>query len=195
MVNLSFVEGASTKPFEVSIEGEMQPHIKHLEKELLKIRTGRAHPTMLEDIKIFAYDTIMPLKELASIAAHDSQLLVVQPWDKSLLADLEKGIAQSDLGIIPTNDGTVLRIVLPRMSAARREELVKVLKQKLEESKIAIRNVRKEMHNAVRDAEKGKKISEDYSKRLQDLIQKITDKSIEFADKAAQKKEVEIQAV
>lgn len=195
MVNLTFVEGSSTKPFEAIIENEMQPYIKHLEKELLKIRTGRAHPSMLEDIRILAYDTNMPLKELASITAPDAGLLVVQPWDKGLLNDIEKGISQSDAGFVPTNDGVMIRIVLPRMSAARREELVKVLKQRLEEAKIAIRNVRKDVHNAVRDAEKGKKISEDYSKRLQDVIQKMTDKSIELVDKTAQKKEIEIQAI
>jgi ribosome recycling factor len=195
MVSFTFVEGASTKPFETIVENEMLPHIKHLEKELIKIRTGRAHPSMVEDIKISAYGEMMPLKELASITAPDAGMLIVTPWDKGLLPDIEKGIAQSDLGVAPTNDGTMIRIVLQRMSAGRREELTKTLKQRLEEAKIAIRNVRKDVHNAVRDAEKAKKVSEDYSKRLQDLIQKMTDKSIELADKTAQKKEIEIQAV
>lgn len=195
MLSFTFTEGASTKPFETFVEAEMDKSVKHFEKELTKIRTGRAHTSMIEDIRVPAYGSLMPLKELAAISAPDSQLLVVQPWDKSIMGDIEKALSTSDLGIAPVNDGDVIRLQLPRMSASRREELAKVLSQRLEECKIAIRNVRKEVHNLLRDTEKGKKISEDYSKRLQDLLQKVTDKVSETAEKIGQKKTAEILSV
>lgn len=195
MLSFTFTEGASTKPFETFIEAEMDKNIKHFEKELIKIRTGRAHTSMIEDIKIAAYGAMMPLKELAAISAPDSQLLVVQPWDKTIMADIEKGLTASDLGIAPVNDGEVIRLALPKMSTARREELAKILSQRLEECKIAVRNVRKEMQTLLRDTEKSKKISEDYSKRLQDLLQKVTDKVSETAEKLAQKKQTELMSL
>lgn len=194
-MKLEFVDGGSTKPFEKTIEMEMEPHIKHFEKELLKLRTGRAHTSLIEDIKINCYGTIMSLKDVAALSAPDVQLLVIQPWDKDVMPEIEKSITTSDLGLTPLNDGTVIRLQIPRMSSARREELVKVLGKKLEECKISIRNVRKDVHNAIRDAEKTKKISEDWSKRLQDLLQKITDKTIDFADSLSKKKEDEIKAL
>lgn len=191
-MSIVLVEGASTKPFETATETVMLEHIKHFEKEVTKLRTGRAHPSMVEDLKIAAYGSTMALKELGAISAPETQLLVIQPWDKSTIVDIEKGISQSDLGVTPLNDGNVIRIILPRITASRREELVKVLNKRLEEAKIAIRTVRKDSNTIIRDAEKGKKISEDYSKRLQDLLQKITDKSIEAVEKISQKKEAEI---
>jgi len=187
-MNFTFIEGSSTKPFEAFIEEQMNPPLKHFEKELSKIRTGRAHTSMVEDIRVICYGSSMPLKELAAISAPESQLLVIQPWDKSLINDIEKAIAMSDLGVTPFNDGDVIRIQLPKMSSSRREELTKALLKRLEECKIGIRNVRKEVHNLIRDAEKTKKVSEDYSKRLQDILQKLTDKFCDIADKVTQKK-------
>jgi ribosome recycling factor len=195
MLTFTFTEGASTKPFETFVEAEMDKSIKHFEKELLKIRTGRAHTSTIEDIKVSAYGALMPLKELAALSAPDSQMLVVQPWDKSIMADIEKAISTSDLGIAPVVDGDLIRIQLPKMSTARREELAKVLSQRLEESKVSVRNVRKDILNLLRDTEKSKKISEDYSKRLQDLLQKITDKMTEISEKMAQKKHAELMSV
>ena len=195
MANLTFTEGASTKPFETAVEGDMLKHLQHFERELQKIRTGRAHPSILEDIRVPAYGTIMPLKELAAISAADVQLLTVQPWDTSLIPEIEKAIMTSDLGITPTTDGPIIRVVLPKMSSSRRDELSKMLGKRLEECKIALRNVRKEVHTAIRDTEKDKKISEDYSKRLQDLLQKITDKVGAQADTLSAKKDVEIKAL
>jgi len=190
-----FVEGANTKTFEAFVELEMSDALKHLEKELVKIRTGRAHTSMAEDIKVFSYGTFMPLKELAAISAPEAQLLVIQPWDKTLIPEIEKAIGLSDLGITPINDGTLIRLPMPRMSASRREELVKTVSKRLEECKVSIRNVRKDVHNLIRDTEKGKKVSEDYSKRLQDFLQKITDKCIASSDQLASKKEVEIKSL
>lgn len=193
MVGLELTENSNPKQFEKFIETEMDKHIKHLEKELLKIRTGRAHPTMIESIKVMAYGSLMPLKDVAALSAPDTNLLMVQPWDKTIMADIEKAIAQSDVGVTPLNDGNVIRIQLPKMSSARRDELTKVLHQKLEACKVAIRNVRKDIHNTIRDTEKSKKISEDFSRRLQDVLQKITDKFVEMSDKVCVKKEEEIR--
>jgi ribosome recycling factor len=195
MANYTFTEGASTTPFEATVESEMNKHIQHFEKELQKIRTGRAHPSMIEDIKVFAYGTMMPLKETAAISAPDAQLLVVQPWDKTIMPDIEKALSTSDLGVTPATDGPLIRIVLPKMSSSRRDELSKVLGKRLEECKIALRNVRKDVHTAIRETEKDKKISEDYSKRLQDLLQKITDKVTSQADALSSKKEAEIKSL
>lgn len=155
MISLSFVEGAPTKPFEAAIEQESNRAFSHFEKELQKIRTGRAHSSMLEDIKILAYGTSMSLKDLSAISAPEPQLLVVQPWDKGLMGDIERGIALSDLGVTPLNDGSIIRVPLPKMSSARRDELTKVLAKRLEECRVAIRAVRKDVHNLIREAEKG----------------------------------------
>lgn len=195
MIKFEFTENASTKPFEKSIETEMDSHVKHFEKELVKIRTGRAHTSMIEDIKVNCYGNVMSLKDVAAISAPDVQLLVIQPWDKTIIADVEKAIAASDLGVTPFNDGNLIRVQLPRMSSSRRDDLAKILGKKSEECKIAVRNVRKEFHNLIREAEKAKKVSEDSSRRLQDILQKITDKFIELTDKLAGKKEEEIKAL
>ncbi len=194
-MKLEFVEGGSTKVFEKAIETEMEPHLKHFEKELLKLRTGRAHTSLIEDLKVNCYGTIMSLKDVAALSAPDVQLLVIQPWDKDIMSEIEKTIITSDLGMTPLNDGTVIRLQIPRMSSSRRDDLAKMLSKRLEECKIAIRNVRKDAHNAIRDAEKTKKISEDWSKRLQDILQKIVDKTIDLSDTLAKKKEDEIKAL
>ncbi len=195
MTRLQLVEGTNPKTVEKEIEQEMDKEVKHFEKEVAKIRTGRANTALLEDIKVAVYGTTMSLRELGVLSAPDVQMLVIQPWDKSIIPDIEKAISLSDLGVSPTNDGNVIRIVLPRMSGARREELIKVLHKKLEECKVAIRTTRKNFQNIIRDSEKDKKISEDFAKRLTDLLQKITDKFIELSEKISQKKEEEIRAL
>lgn len=195
MLVLSFVEGAPTKQFESTVNGEMQKALTHFEKELSKLRTGRAHSSMVEDIRVSAYGTLMPLKELAAISAPEPQSLVIQAWDKGLLSEIERSISLSDLGVAPINDGNIIRIVMPKMSAARRDEISKVLSKRLEECRIAARSTRKDIHNLIRAAEKDKKISEDYSKRLQTLLQKLTDSAVETAEQQAQRKEHEIKAL
>lgn len=194
-MKIVLTEGAPTKQFEKDIETEMDLHMKHMEKELLKIRTGRALPSMIEDVKVASYGSYMPLKEIAAISAPDAALLVVQPWDKANIPEIEKALSTSELGLSPANDGNIIRIQMPKMSSSRREELSKVLSQKIEQGKIAIRNVRKEVHNLVRETEKAKKISEDYSRRLQEALQKVTDKFIALSDTIGEKKEKEIKAL
>ena len=134
----------------------------------------------------------MTLKELATLGAPDARLLTIQPWDKSIISEIEKAVLASELGASPVNDGTLIRIQLPQMSASRRDELVKLLNKKTEECKVGVRNVRKEFHNEVRDAEKKKIISEDFAKRLMDLLQKVTDSFIAKVDQMNDKKAAEI---
>lgn len=194
-MKIEFSESMNPKNMEKIIESEMDKFLKFFEKESQKIRTGRAQPSLVEDIKVQAYGSLMPLKDMAAISAPEPQLLVIQPWDKSVINEIEKALTTSDLGIAPVNDGNVIRLPMPKMSSSRREELTKVLHKKLEECKVALRNVRKDVHNLIRDAEKTKKVSEDLGKRLQDTLQKVTDRMSEAADKISNKKEEEIKSL
>jgi ribosome recycling factor len=194
METVVFAEG-NTKEFEKIVKDAMEKPIKHFEKELSAIRTGRASTALIEDIKIESYGQIMKLKELATLAAPDARLITIQPWDKSIIGEIEKAILASDIGITPINDGTIIRLQLPQMSAARRDELHKVLNKKTEECRIGVRNVRKEFHNQLRNAEKEKGISEDFAKRLNDLLQKITDSFIKHTEKLSNKKSNDIKFV
>jgi len=184
------------KEFEKAVQEEMDKALQHFEKELITIRTGRAHPALVEGIKVVCYGgNTMNLKELASITTPEARIIVIQPWDTGLMPDIEKAITNSDLGVTPLNDGNILRIRLPEITTARRDELAKILSKKTEESKIAVRNTRRDYMNLIRDAEKAKTISEDHSRRLYDTLQKITDKFTGSVDQMAQKKEAEIKIV
>jgi ribosome recycling factor len=197
MTNTLKLTDQNTKEFEKAMITEMDKPIKHFERELLTIRTGRAHPSLVEDIKVTAYgNTVMRLKDTASISTPEARLIVIQPWDPGVIADVERALRESELGISPLNDGSgVLRVVLPEISSARRDELVKILGKKLEDARISVRNVRKDFHNLVRDSQKTKTISEDHARRLNDLLQKITDDFIKRAETMAEKKEKEIKTV
>lgn len=194
-MNAVIFEEGNTTNFEKNLKEEMQNPIMHYEKELLSIRTGRASTKLVEDIRVEAYDQQMRLKELAGIAAPEARLITIQPWDKSIIGEIEKAILASDLGVTPINDGTLIRIQLPQMTESRRKELDKVLGKKTEECKIGIRNVRKEFQNQLRDAEKKHGISEDFAIRLSDLLQKITDEFIAKADELHAKKAKEIKFI
>lgn len=184
------------KSFQNPMETEMNKSIKHLETELLKIRTGRAHTSLIEDIMVSCYGQApMALKNLAAVAAPDARLLTVQPWDQAIIADIEKAILVSDIGLKPINDGKIIRLQLPEMSSSRREDLLKTLGKKIEESKVSIRNIRKDFNNLMRDVKKDKKISENFFNRLEDVLQKVTDKFIEQADQLGKKKEKDITTI
>ena len=174
-MEIIFTEG-NTQSLETALNEKMQSPIEHFEKELAVIRTGKASSALIENVMVNCYGQSMPLRELATIATPDARLITVQPWDKSIINAIEKGLLASNTGLTPINDGEIIRLQLPQMSSERREELVKTLNQKAEESRIGIRNVRKEYHNAIRDAEKNRDVSEDFAKRLSDVLQKITDK-------------------
>lgn len=194
MIELVLAEGSSA-PLEKAIQEEMGQRLKHFEHELVGIRSGRAHPSMVEDIKIVCYggDSELPLKNLASISIPEARMIVIQPWDQSIIPDIERGIKASDLGMTPANDGNLLRLTLPEMSGDRREELIKLLNKKLEESRVSIRGVRKNFNNFIRDEQKKKNISEDFAKRLNELLQKQTDEFIKKVEALAAKKDKDLQ--
>jgi ribosome recycling factor len=182
------------KPFQAAMEKEMLKGIKHFEGELIKIRTGRAHTSLVEDIQVVCYGNTVPLKQVAALAAPDVRLITIQPWDATTLEAIEKALLTSEVGVKPQSDGAVIKLVLPEMSSTRREELIKILGKKLEECRVAVRNVRRDFNNLIRDAKKDKVISENFFTRLGDILQKVTDKFIEQAEQLAAKKEKEIRS-
>jgi len=195
VIELDLIENES-KPFEQAMNSEMDKSVKHFEGELIKLRTGRAHTSMIEDIQVAAYGSApAALKGLAALAAPEPRLLTIQPWDPSIIDDIERAILTSSLGVNPVNDGKIIRINLPDVSSDRREDLVKILHKKAEDSRIAVRNVRKEFHNFIRDAKKDKTISENFFNRLSDILQKITDSFIKKIDTMTEKKEKDIRMV
>ncbi|MBP7854335.1 ribosome recycling factor [Candidatus Babeliales bacterium] len=184
------------KSFEKIVTAEMDKSQAHFEKELASVRTGRAQVSMIEDVKVECYGgSVMRLRDVASLAAPDVNMLTIQPWDKTILADIERGILASHLGMTPIIDGDMIRMEIPRMTTARRDELTKIVGQKVETSKIDIRNVRKNVHNFIKDAEKAKKISQDFEKRLSKSLDDLTKKYTEKIDSAGEKKKAELKAV
>jgi len=195
MLEIILIEN-DIKSFQKPMEAEMENPLKHFERELIKIRTGRAHTSMIEDIPVSCYgQDAVPLKGLGAVAAPDSRLLTIQPWDPSIIFDIEKAIVASGLGITPVNDGKIIRLRLPEMSSERREELIKILHKRLEECRVGIRNVRKDFKNIITDAKKDKKISENFHNRLADILQDVTDVYIGKAEALAKKKETDLASV
>jgi ribosome recycling factor len=174
------------------VKRKMNKVLEILAQDLARVRTGRASVALLEGIKVEAYDTTMPLPQVASLAAPEPRLLTVQPWDPTLLADIEKAILKSDLGLTPANDGKLIRLPIPALTTERRKELVKVVKKMGEDSKVSLRNVRREGNDRLKDLKKDKEISEDEAHRAQDEVQKITDDFIKKVDAQAADKEKEI---
>ena len=185
----------NVQSFQNPMEAEMNKVIKHFEGELTKIRTNRAHTSLVEGIEVLVYGQPMALRNLAVLSAPDARLITIQPWDGSIINEIEKALIASDIGITPRNDGKTIYLQLPEMSSERRQELVKILGKRLEETKIAIRNIRKEFHNLIRDAKKDKKISEDFHNRLEDILQKLTDAFEEKLTQMADKKRKEITTI
>ena len=171
---------------------KMRKTIETIERDLSGVRTGRASPALLEHIRIDYYGVPTPLNQLANVNAPDPRLLVIQPWDRASLATIEKSILKSDLGLNPVNDGNVLRLSIPPLSEERRKDLVKMVRKRIEEGKIAIRNVRRDAVEELKTLEKNKEISEDDQKRALTKLQKITDGFIEEADKLGKNKEKEV---
>ncbi len=176
-------------------ERRMQKAIEALKQDLAAIRAGRASASLIERITIEYYGSPTPINQVASVAVPEARLLVIQPWDRKLLTDIEKAIQKSDLGINPNNDGQVIRLVIPPMSEERRRDLVKSLHKKLDEHKVAVRNIRRDTQDKLRDREKKKEVSEDELKRSTERLQKLTDRFIEEMDKVGKAKELEILEV
>jgi ribosome recycling factor len=166
-----------------------------LKNEFAGIRTGRANPALLDGIKVLSYGTMVPLNQIAGVSVPESRLLLIQPWDKGVLGEIEKAIMKSDLGLTPANDGKVIRLPIPTLTEERRHDLVKVVKKMAEESKVAIRNIRRESNDEIKKLEKEKHISEDESKTAHNKVQEMTDKHITQLEELLKKKEKEIMEV
>ncbi|MDQ2717635.1 MAG: ribosome recycling factor [Chloroflexota bacterium] len=176
-------------------ERRMQKAVEALRQDLTAIRTGRASPALIERIQVDYYGVPTPINQVASISIPEARLLVIQPWDRKLLTDIEKAIQKSDLGINPNNDGQVIRLNVPPLNEERRRDMVKSVHKKLDEHKVAVRNIRRDVHDKLREREKKKEISEDELKRSADRLQKLTDRFIDEMDKVGKTKEQEILEV
>lgn len=176
-------------------EEKMEAAISALKNEYAALRAGRATPQMIDRVHVDYYGVESPINQLANISVPEARLLVIQPWDKSTIPLIEKAILKSDLGITPSSDGTVIRLVVPQLTNERRQDLVKQLKKMAEEIKVRIRNVRRDANDKVKKMEKDKLVTEDEGKGTMDDIQKLTDKSIIEVDKILEIKEKEVTEI
>ncbi|HEU5318727.1 MAG TPA: ribosome recycling factor [Chloroflexota bacterium] len=176
-------------------EKKMQKAIEHLEQDLVTIRTGRANPSLVDRLHVDYYGTEMPLNQLASINIPEARLIVIQPWDKGSISAIEKAIQKSELGLTPSNDGNVIRIALPQLTEDRRRELVRVVHKRVEDGRVAIRNIRREAHDDIRDLRKENMATDDDVKDGEQRLQKVTDRFIAEADRLGKQKETEVMAV
>ena len=177
------------------VEHKMERSVEALRRDLARIRTGRASLALLDGIRINYYGTATPLNQVATLSVPESRLITIQPWDKTQLGTIEKAIQSSDLGLTPANDGTLIRLAIPALTAERRKELVRQVKKIGEESKIALRNVRRDGNETLKSLEKDKLVSEDDMRRGQEQVQKITDRYIANVDDILQTKENEVMEV
>lgn len=157
-------------------EGRMDKTIEALKHEFASIRTGRASTALLDKVMVDYYGTPSPINQVANVTAPEPRLILVKPWEKSMIGPIEKAVLQSDLGLNPSNDGETIRLAIPQLTEERRKELVKVVSKKAEEAKVAVRNIRRDANDALKKEEKAKTITEDDAKQGQEKIQKLTDK-------------------
>jgi ribosome recycling factor len=176
-------------------ENHMKMTIEATKKEFQSIRTGRANAGVLDRVQVEYYGNPSPLNQVASVTTPDPRTIVIQPWDKSLLATIEKAILKADLGMNPVNDGTVIRLPVPQLTEERRKDLVKVVRKEAEEKRVVIRNLRRDANDKIKNLEKSSKVTEDESKKGLDETQKLTDKYIAEIDKLLAQKEKEILEV
>lgn len=174
---------------------KMDKTIKVIQDEFIHIRTGRASSTLIDRLEILYYGVSTPLKQVANISIPESNLILIQPWDKKCLADIEKAIWKSDLGLTPSSDGNIIRLAVPALNEERRKELVKLVRNEAEKGKVAIRNIRREINELIKKDEKNKNISEDECREYQKEIQIITDGYTKKIDELLKVKEKEIMEV
>lgn len=184
-----------TSPDLANIEERMHKTVEGLKQELTAIRTGRATPTLIEHIKVEYAGVLTPLNQVANISAPEARLLIIQPWDKGNIRNIEKAILTTDLGLNPVNDGNVIRINIPPLSEERRQELIKIVRRRVEERRVAIRNLRREAIDKQKESEKKKDISQDEYKHTLDQLQKLTDRLIADTEQVGQDKETELMQV
>lgn len=176
-------------------EEKMDKTIEALKRDLASIRTGRASTTLLDRISVDYYGTPTPVKQVANVSAPEPRLITIVPWERKMLGDIERAILKSDLGLNPNNDGTMIRLEIPQLTEERRKELSKKVSKDAEDSKVVIRNIRRDANDAIKKMEKKKEITEDDSKEAQENIQKLTDKKIKLIDEIKTKKEKEVMEV
>ena len=176
-------------------EVRMGKSIDSLQTELTKIRTGRAHPSLLDQIQVDYYGANTPINQVANVSVEDSRTLVVTPWEKDMVAKVEKAIMGSDLGLNPATAGTVIRIPMPPLTEERRRDLVKVVKHEAEQARVAIRNIRRDANSDFKDLLKEKEISEDEERKAEERVQKLTDTYVGKIDKVLADKEAELMEV
>ena len=178
-----------------NIEQKMQKSVEALKTDLAKVRTGRAHTGLLDHIQVEYYGSMVPLSNVANVTLVDARTIGVQPWEKPMVAKVEKAIRDSDLGLNPATQGELIRVPMPALTEERRKELTKVVKHEGENAKVAVRNLRRDANAHLKDGVKSKDISEDDERRAQDDIQKLTDKYVAEIDKMLAQKESELMAV
>jgi ribosome recycling factor len=174
---------------------KMDKTISVYKEELASIRAGRANPALLDRISVDYYGQITPLKQVGSVSAPEPRLLVIQPWDASLIPAIEKEIIKSDLGLNPSNDGKLIRLIIPQLTEERRKDLIKVVKKNSENAKVAIRNTRRDAIDKIKKMEKDKELTEDDRKQAENQMQEITDKHITMIDEITAKKEEELMEI
>ena len=177
------------------VERRMNRSMEALDRELASLRTGRATPSLVENVSVDYYGSPTPLKQIASISAPDARALMIQPWDRQALRDIERSLMQSEMGFNPSNDGNIITVPIPPLNQERRQELVRLLKRKIEDGKVSVRNVRRDGLESLRKLERDKAISQDQNRRSQDQLQKTTDSFIKNIDQVSSAKEAEIMQV
>lgn len=176
-------------------EKNMEKAVEAVRKELNGIRTGHANTGLVENIRVDYYGIPTPLFQIATITAPEARLLVVQPWDRQVIGNVEKALLKSDLGLNPASDGTIIRLAIPPLTEERRRELIRVVRKKVEEGRVALRNVRREDLEALRSLEKNKDISEDAFRRASESLQKLTDSFVALVDAVGEEKEAELLTI
>jgi len=176
-------------------EDRMKKSLDALKKEFASLRAGRATPALLDKVMVDYYGTPTPVNQVAKVSVPEPRMIVIQPWEKTILHDIEKAIMKSELGLTPNSDGTAIRLAIPQLTQERRQELVKTVNKKAEESKVALRNIRRDGNDAVKKLEKSKEVTEDEAKKGQESMQKLVDKYIKLVDGARSAKEKEVMEV
>lgn len=176
-------------------EVRMQKCIEAFKTEMSKLRTGRAHPSLLDHIRVDYYGTETPLSQVANVTISDARTLAITPWEKRMIPVIEKAIMTSDLGLNPATSGEIIRVPLPALTEERRKDLIKLVRTEAETARVSIRNVRREANNTLKDLFKNKEIAEDEERRLNEMVQKVTDKFISEADHLLSTKETDLMAI
>jgi ribosome recycling factor len=175
--------------------GRMAKTVEALGHELAKIRTGRAHPSLLDHVMVSYYGSDMPIRQVANLTVEDARTLAITPWERNMVQAVEKAILQSDLGLNPNTAGTVIRVPMPALTEERRRDLIKVARQEAEQARVAVRNIRRDANSELKDAVKEKMISEDDERRGQEIVQKLTDQYVKEVDQVLAAKETDLMAI